>query len=33
MVFKKKGLDRSFKMAVPESVYEQLEEEMSKLYE
>ena len=31
--FKKKGLDRSFKMTVPESVYEVLEKEMMKLYE
>ena len=31
--FKKKGLDRSFKMAVPESVYETLKKEMEKLYE
>ena len=31
--FKKKGLDRSFKMTVPELVYEVLEKEMMKLYE
>ena len=31
--FKKKRLDRSFKMAVPESVYETLKKEMEKLYE
>ena len=31
--FKKKGLDRSFKIGVPESVYETLKKEMEELYE
>ena len=31
--FKHQGWDRSFKMAVPESVYETLKKEMEKLYE
>ena len=31
--FKKKGLDRSFKTTVPESVYETLKKEMRELYE
>ena len=31
--FKKKGLDRSFKMTIPESVYELLEKEMKELEE
>lgn len=30
-VKKSKGLERSFKMAIPESVYEMLEKEMSEL--
>lgn len=31
--FKKKGLDRSFKMTIPESTYEALDKEMKQLYE
>ena len=31
--FKKKGLDRSFKIGVPESVYETLKKEMEELYQ
>ena len=33
MARKKKGLDRSFRMTVPEEIYDQLEKEMEKLGE